>query len=193
MLVAHHFAHLGSSLTDSTDIQSLAFYFAKLDAEAAQLHLRVDTAHILYLAILIPAAEVACVVHADRTSPTVFFDERTIDKRLCRALGQSPVAATYLNAGKAEFTRHALWHEVAGCIDNEVPVVGNTLTYGNILHPPAGSDAIIRGVIGTLRRSIDIDNLDVVTIDAIHLLATTRGKADRQVVEGVEQQTGHCR
>ena len=33
----------------------------------------------------------------------------------------------------------------------------------------------------------------MVAIDTIHLLTSTRGETDRQVVEGVEQQTGHRR
>ena len=33
----------------------------------------------------------------------------------------------------------------------------------------------------------------MVAIDAVHLLTTTRRKADGQVVEGIQQQTGHCR
>ena len=86
-----------------------------------------------------------------------------------------------------------MWHKVAGSIDDEVPVVGHTLADRYILYATSWSNAIVRGVVGALRRTIDIDNLDVVAIDTVHLLTTTRGKADGQVVEGVEQQTGHCR
>ena len=80
VLVAHHFAHLGSSLADALDVQGLALDFSEFDAEATQFHLGVDTSHILYLTILTPTTEVARMVHADRTSPTVFLDERTVNE-----------------------------------------------------------------------------------------------------------------
>ena len=80
MLVAHHLAHLGSSLADALDVQGLALDFSEFDAEATQFHLGVDTSHILYLTILTPTTEVTRMVHADRTSPTVFLDERTVNE-----------------------------------------------------------------------------------------------------------------
>ena len=193
MLVAHHLAHFGSSLTDALDIQGLALYLTELDTETAQLHLGVDTAHVLDLAILIPAAEVARMVHPYRTSPTVLLDERTVDKRLGRALGQSPVTASHLDAGKTQLACHTLWHQVASGVNDEVPVVSHTLADRYVLHTAARSDAVIGSIVGTLRRAIDVDDLDVVAIHTIHLLATTCGKADGKIVEGVEQQTGHRR
>ena len=133
------------------------------------------------------------MVHADGTAPAVLLDKRTVDERLRRTLGQAPIAASHLDASKAQLARHTQRHEVAGSVDNEVPVVGHTLSDGDILHPSACRDAVVRGVVGALRRPVDIDNLYMVAVDAVHLLAATRGKADGQVVEGVEQQTGHCR
>ena len=193
MLIAHHLAHLGGGLAYALNVQGLALDLSEFDTETAQFHLGVDTPHVLYLSILVPAAEVARMVHADRTSPCIFLDERTIDKRLGGTLGQSPIATTYLNTGKAQLASHALRHEVASSIDNEVPVVGHTLADRYILYATARSDAVIRGIVGTLRRTIDVDNLYMVAIDTVHLLTATRGEADGQVIEGIEQQTGHRR
>ena len=194
MLIALHLANFGGSLSDALDVQGLALYLAKFDAEAAQFHLRVDASKIFYLSLIVPAAEVARVIHLDGVSPAVLLHEGAVNERLGRALGQSPVAAPYLNASEAQLTRYALRHEVAGCIDDEVPVVGHALPDGDILYAAARGDAIIRGVIGAFRGTIDIDNLDMVAIDAVHLLAATRGESDGKVVEGVEQEAGHrCR
>ena len=110
MLVAQHLAYLGSSLTDTLDIQGLALYLSQFDTEATQLHLGIDTAHILYLSVVIPTAEVAGVVHAYRTPPAVLFHKRTINKRLSCALRQSPIAATYLHTCKTQLASHTLWH-----------------------------------------------------------------------------------
>ena len=191
MLVAHHLAHLGSSLTHAFDVERLALNLSQLDAETTQFHLCVDTSHVLNLSIFVPAAEVARVVHADRSSPAVLLDKRTIDERLGCALWESPVAASHLYAGKAQLACYALWHEVASGVNDEVPVVGYALADRDVLHTCAWSNAIIRGVVGALCRTIDVDDFDVVAIDTIHLFATTRCEADREVVEGVEQQTGH--
>ena len=193
VFVAHHLTHLSSCLTDAVDIEGLAFDFAQFDTETAQFHLCVDTSQILQLSVIIPTAEVAGMIHADRMSPAVFFDKRAIDKCLRGTFGQSPVAASHLYAGKAQLASHTLGHEMSGGIDDKIPVVGHTLTDGNILHTPAWGNTIIRGVVGALRRTIHIDNLDVIAIDTIHLLAATRRKADGQVVIGVEQQTCHRR
>ena len=56
MLVAHDLAHFGSNLTDTFDIQGLALNLAEFDTETAKLHLGVDTPHVFYLTILVPAA-----------------------------------------------------------------------------------------------------------------------------------------
>ena len=193
VLVAHHLAHLGGSLADALDVERFAFNLAQFDAESAQLDLGVDTSHVLYLSVLVPAAQVAGVVHAHGASPTVLADERAVDKRFGRAFGQAPIAASHLDAGEAQLTGHALGHQVAGRVDDEVPVVGHALADGNVLDALSRRDAVVGRVVGTLGRAINVDNLDVVAVDAIHLLAATCGEADGQVVEGVEQQAGHGR
>ena len=133
------------------------------------------------------------MVHADRTAPAVFLYKRTLDKRLGSTFWQAPIATPHLNTGETEFTSHSLWYEVACGIDDEVPVVGHTLANWDVFNTTSWGDAIIRGVVGTLRRTIHIDNLDVVAEHAIHLLTATRRESDGQVVEGIEQQTGHRR
>ena len=194
VFITHHLAYLGSSLADALDVQGFALNLAQLDTEAAQFHLGVNTSHILYLALLIPPTEVASMVHADRTAPTVFLHKWTIDKGLSRAFGQSPITATNLHTSKAQLTSHPLRQEVASSIDDEVPVVSHTLADGDILDTLTWLDSIIGRIVSTLRRSIDIDNLNVVAEHTVHLLTTSRCKANGQVVEGIEQQTGHrCR
>ena len=193
MLVTHHLAHLGSSLTNPLNIESLALYLAQFDAETAQLHLSVDTSHILYLAVLIPSAEVSRMVHPYRPSPAIFLHKRTIDERSCRALRQPPIASSHLDAGKAQFASHTLRHEVARSINNEIPVVCHTLSYRDILHMPSRSNAIVRSVVSTLCRSIYVDDLDMVTKNSVHLLTATRSETYGQVVEGIEQKTSHSR
>ena len=47
MLVAHHLAHFGSSLTDTFDIQRLALDFTQLNTEAAQFYLSINTTDVL--------------------------------------------------------------------------------------------------------------------------------------------------
>ena len=134
------------------------------------------------------------MVHPHRSAPTVFRHKRTIHERLGRSLRQSPIAASHLYTGKTQLARHTLWHQVARRIHDEVPVVAHTLSYGYVLYPLSWRYAIIRGIVRTLRRTIHVDNLNVVAIHAVHLLATTRRKPDGQVVEGVQQQTRHgCR
>ena len=193
MLVAHHLSHLGSSLSDAFDVERLAFNLTQFDAETTKFHLRVDAPHVLYLSLLVPAAEVAGVVHADRTSPAVVLHEGTVDERLCRPFRQAPIAAANLHACKAQLASHTLRHQVACRVDNEVPVVGHTLADGNVFNAGSRFDAKVGGIVGTLRRAIDIDDFYMVAVDAVHLLATTRREADRQVIECVEQQARHRR
>ena len=64
-------------------------------------------------------------------------------------------------------------------VNDKIPVVGHALTDGNVFDSLAWSDAIIRGVVGTLGGAIDVDDFNVVAIYAAHLLAATRGEADR--------------
>ena len=47
MLIAHHLAHLGSSLTDTLDVEGFALDFTEFDTETTQFHLRVDTTDVL--------------------------------------------------------------------------------------------------------------------------------------------------
>ena len=133
------------------------------------------------------------MIHADRTSPAVLLHEGTINERLGCALRQPPIATSNLYTGKAQLTCHALRHQVSCRVNNEVPVVGNTLTNGNVLCAMSWWDTIIRGIVGTLRGTIDIDDLYMVAIHTVHLLAATRREADGQVVERVEEQTHHRR
>ena len=132
------------------------------------------------------------MVHPNGTPPAVLFHKRTVNKRLSRALRQSPVAASYLDTCETELASHTLRNEVASRINDEVPVVGHTLANRDVLHPLAWGNAIIGGIVGTFCGAIDINNLDMVAENTVHLLATTRRETDRQVVEGVEQQAGHC-
>ena len=113
MLVTRNLAHLGSCLTDTFDVESLALNLTQFYTEATKFHLSVDTAQILYLTVIIPTAEVACMVHTHRTSPSVLLYERAIDKRLGCTFRQPPVTATHLHTGKAQFAGHALRYKVA--------------------------------------------------------------------------------
>ena len=84
MLITLHLANLGSCLTDTFDVKSLVLNLTKFDTETTQLHLGVDTAQILYLTFFIPTAEIASVIHADRSSPAILLNKRTINERLSR-------------------------------------------------------------------------------------------------------------
>ena len=186
MLIATHLAHLGSCLPYTIDVECFALNLAKLDAETAQLNLGVDASQVFDISIVVPAAQVASVVHPHGTSPAVFLNKGAIDKRLGGAFWQSPVATSHLNAGKAQLACSALRHKVTCGIDDEVPVVCHALANGDVLHTLAWSDAIVGSVVGTLSWAVHINNLDVVTEHTIHLLASTSGETNRQVVKGVE-------
>ena len=64
-------------LADTLKRQDPVFDFSQLDAEAAQLHLIVDTAEIFHLAILVPAYQVAgaigALTHEVRKLIGIFF------------------------------------------------------------------------------------------------------------------------
>ena len=193
MLVALYLAHFCSSLTDAVNVECFTLYLAQLNAETSKFHLCIDTSKIFYLSLVVPTAEVTCMIHLYRTSPTVFFNEGTRYERLRCSLRQSPIASSYLDAGETQLARYTLWYEITCGIDDKVPVVCYTLTYRNVFRSHTRSNTIIRCVVGTLCRTIYVDNLNMVAIYTIHLFSTTCGETDWQVVEGVQQQTCHCR
>ena len=193
MLVASYLADLGGRLADAVNLKGLVLNLAQFDAETAQLDLGVDAAQVFELPVLVPTAEVAGVVHPHGTAPAVFLYERTIDEGLGGAFRQAPIAATHLDAGEAQFTGHALRYQMTGRVHDEVPVVGHALSDGDVLDAGAGRNAVIRGVVRTFRRPIDIDDFDVVAVHAAHFLAAARSETDGEVVEGAQQQAGHRR
>ncbi|OEZ49454.1 hypothetical protein DUGA6_62850 [Duganella sp. HH105] len=81
------------------------FDFAKLDAEAAQLDLMVDTAEILDAAVFQIARQVARFVHAAARSA-----ERIRHEFVRRQVGSIQVAARQAGAGDMQLARHAYRH-----------------------------------------------------------------------------------
>ena len=193
MVNASHLSHLGSSLTDAVRLQHLVLYLSQLYAEASQLHLEVNTSQIFYVALFVPTADVASMIHADTASPRVVLYKRTVTESLCRTLRQLPVAASHLNASKAQLSCHALRQQSPMRVDDEVVAVCHRLTDGYVVDALPRSNLIVRRIVGTLRRTIDVDNLDMVAIYAVQLLATSRNEAHGQVVVGVQQQCRNSR
>ena len=193
MLCAIDGLHVGNNSNHATEVHSTLLNLTKLYTEATKLDLCVDTADVLQFAIFIPATEVTGMIHADFPLPLVFLDERTVDERLFRTLRQTPVATSYLNTCEAELAGKSRRKQMASLVNNEVPVISHRLTNRNLFDMFAWSNREVRRIVSTLRRSIDIDDLDVVAVNTRHLLTATGNETYRQVVEGVQQQTGNCR
>ena len=78
-------------------------------------------------------------------------------------------------------------------IDDEVVAVSHRLTDGDVVDTLTRSNLIIRGIVGTLRRSIDVDNLNMIAKYAVQLLTTCRNEAYGQVIVSVQQQGSDSR
>ena len=109
MVSTSHLAYLSSSLADAFYQQHLVLNLSQLNTEATQLHLEVDTSKIFNVALFVPATDVTGMIHADSASPWVVLHKRTVTESLSGTVWQLPVAASYLNTGKAQLSSYALW------------------------------------------------------------------------------------
>ena len=188
MVCAAYFAHLCCGLSDALDEQHLVLYLSEFDAETAQLDLEVDASDVFEVALLVVAADVTGVIHLYGSSVGVFVDERAFAEGLCGAFRQLPVASSHLYAGEAQFSGDALRHQSSLLVDDEVVAVGDRFADGDVVDMCARLYFIIRGVVGALCGSIDVDDLDVVAEDAVEFLASGGDEAHGEVIVGVEQE-----
>ena len=140
-------------------------YLAQFDAEAAQLHLTVDTAEVFYLSLGIVAHEVTGVVHLHRLAVDVDVAE-TFGRQFLTV----PVASGYLHTAHTEFSGNALRQEMSLCVHNDTQLVVQGSADGDVavllarLHIKEGGDD------GKLRRAVGIDETALARWCDRHLL-----------------------
>ena len=133
------------------------------------------------------------MVHTHGTAPRVRCHKRTVHKGLGGTLGQLPVAAADLNARKAQLALGTEGKELPVGAYDEVPRIGHGLAYGDVVDTLAGPNLVIGGVVGALGGTVDVDNLYMVAVDALKLLAAGGDEAYGEVRVGVyKQRTDRC-
>ncbi|OTA14353.1 hypothetical protein Xbed_03691 [Xenorhabdus beddingii] len=146
----HRLAHPGAA-------HELSLDFTRLDAEAAQLDLKVVAAKVFEIAVGQPAAEVAGPVHAGSGIRAERIGQKTFGGQF-RAV---QVATGHPGSGDVHFTGHAKGNRLAVRVKDIDPQIGQGLT----------NQAAASGVdIG--RRQLAIGGMDSNFGDAIHIHQT---------------------
>ena len=114
------------------------------------------------------------------------IDIRTVGELLGRQLGLPPVAAGYLDTGKAQLADGSTGHKTSLCVDEETVAVGNRPSYWNIMEPLARLYPVEEDVVRTLGWSVAVDNDNMVAIHVMQPLAAHIDEAYGQVVERIK-------
>ncbi|MCK8504234.1 hypothetical protein M0222_41410, partial [Myxococcus fulvus] len=122
----------------------------QLDAEAAQLHLEVDAAEVLEVAVRQPAGLVPGAVEA-RAGDT---RERIGDEALSGEVGPSEVAASDTVAANEELSRHADGGGLEGSVEDEGGDVGERRAESR---PGGGGNGERGGVDGGFGGAVDVE------------------------------------
>ena len=152
------------------------FNLTQLNTEATQLHLVVDSSHVLYLAFAIVFHEVAGMVHLS-------LHKRTVNELLCGEVFALPVATGNLRTCHAQLTGNTLWNELSHRVEDECREVVEWSTDRYILIVTSVLGLIERSIDGKLRRTIGIDKTALTVGVVSHLLSTNNEVVNGQVGE----------
>ena len=142
---------LDRSVLDSRELTDDAFHLLEFDAETANLHLSVATAHKLDVAI---GQEANDVTRAIGAQVFLFGGEGIGDIDLSRLLGTVQVASAHLWSGNPKFTGSTDGQTVSVTIDHIEAHVSERLSDGNLLHLMLNGE--YRSEDRALGRTIDV-------------------------------------
>ncbi len=142
-------AHRHHRLAHGGQLRQGGLHLARLDAEAAHLHLRIGAADEVQRAVLAPAHHVAGAVEAG----SVLAREGVRDEALGREGEAARVAARHADAADEELALHPHGHRRAARIQHVHPHVGQRAADGrhaSVRHAPGerGDDRGFRGAVG---------------------------------------------
>ena len=130
------------------------------------------------------------MIHHHLAAEIVVLYVGTRSEGLCRTFRQTPVATSHLHTGKAQLTGHPLRQQVTVVVGNETPTIGDTLSDGDVFVVAATFHDKETCIVGTLGRSIDVDDVDMVALDTGQFVTACCNEPYRQV-EVVQQKDGH--
>ncbi len=191
MLRSCHFPHLCHYFLHARHILGLCLYLTEFHAETAQFDLVVDTSEALQHLFGVPFTKVACVVNARGVAQdirrSVFneVEERRVlhveEHRIC-LFGEFEVAIAHLRTHEAQFSCHALRHDIASGVEYHGKAVRHRSADRYVAVHPAALQFVYADKVGTLRRSVSVEQLYVTADKSNHFFSRQSHIAHRQLV-----------
>ena len=125
MLCIILYLHLSGHSGNARILSCSCLNLTQFNAESAQFHLVVNSAHELQFAIFIVASQVTSTIHLSR-------HKRTITEFLGCQFRSMPIAFGHLCTCQTQFTGDALWQQVTIFIADERETIGDRTSDGDI-------------------------------------------------------------